>query len=154
MIFNEFKAAAAAEENASSSKPTRLVEDHLVMDDEALKIEVLDAPGHGNAHHLYEISGWNHRTNPSQDELKQYAAAYDAISIMFQNGPIKEVGVNGVTHEVLLAVIIDRLRSFQRGEYACKENACALTHLEEALHWLQQRTIKRMRRGVEGTHAV
>jgi hypothetical protein len=29
-----------------------------------------------------------------------------------------------------------------------------LTHLEEAQHWLQQRTIERMRRGVEGTHTV
>ena len=41
---------------------------------------------------------------------------------------------------------------FQDGEYRCKENACALTHIEEAQHWLQQRTIERMRRGVEGTH--
>jgi hypothetical protein len=38
-----------------------------------------------------------------------------------------------------------------RGTYACKENACALTHLEEALMWLQKRTRDRMARGVEGT---
>jgi hypothetical protein len=54
----------------------------------------------------------------------------------------------------LLAIVADRLRSFQKGQYACKANACALTHIEEAQHWLQQRTIERMRRGVEGTHAV
>jgi hypothetical protein len=29
-----------------------------------------------------------------------------------------------------------------------------LTHIEEAQHWLQQRTLERMRRGVEGTHTV
>ena len=60
----------------------------------------------------------------------------------------------GITHEALLAVLCDRLRGFQAGPYACKANACALTHLEEAQHWLQQRTIERMRRGVEGTHTV
>lgn len=75
-------------------------------------------------------------------------------SRLFQNGPIPESGVNGVTHEVLLAIVADRLRSFQKGPYACKANACALTHIEEAQHWLQQRTIERMRRGVEGTHTV
>jgi len=74
------------------------------------------------------------------------------LSILFQNGTILENGVNGVTQEVLLAVIIDRLRSFQNGEFACRENEKALTHLEEAMHWLQQRTINRLRRGVEGTH--
>ena len=63
-------------------------------------------------------------------------------------------GVNGLTHEVLLAIVADRLRSFQKGPYSCKANACALTHIEEAQHWLQQRTIERMRRGVEGTHTV
>lgn len=35
-----------------------------------------------------------------------------------------------------------------------EEAACALTHIEEAMHWLQQRTLERMRRGVEGTHTV
>lgn len=63
-------------------------------------------------------------------------------------------GVNGLTHEALLAIVADRLRSFQAGPYSCKANACALTKIEEAQHWLQQRTLERMRRGVEGTHAL
>ena len=76
--------------------------------------------------------------------------------LRFQDGPINADGngVNGITHEALLAVLCDRLRGFQKGPYACKANACALTHLEEAQHWLQQRTIERMRRSVEGTHTV
>lgn len=41
-----------------------------------------------------------------------------------------------------------------RGKYACRENALALTALEEALMWLQKRTRDRLARGVEGTHAV
>jgi hypothetical protein len=74
--------------------------------------------------------------------------------INFQNGPINENGMNGVTQEVLLAIVADRLRSFQAGKYACRENAIALTKIEEAQHWLQSRTRARMSRGVEGTHAL
>ena len=73
--------------------------------------------------------------------------------IHFQEGPINEHGVNGVTQEALLAVVIDRLRSFQFGEYSCRENAVALTKLEEGLMWLQKRTRDRLARGVEGTSA-
>jgi hypothetical protein len=72
--------------------------------------------------------------------------------VRFQNGPIKENGINGVTQEVLLAIVIDRLRSFQAGEFVCRENAVALTLVETALMWLHKRTHDRMRRGVEGTN--
>ena len=56
--------------------------------------------------------------------------------------------------ETLLAVLIDRLQAFQTGPYACRENALALTHLQDAQHWLQHRTRARMARGVEGTQVV
>ena len=72
-------------------------------------------------------------------------------NVNFQNGPIKEIGVNGVTHEALLAIVIDRLRSFQAGPYSCRDNAIALTNLEDALMRLQRRTRERIARGVEGT---
>ena len=107
---------------------------------DTLLVEVVDEPGQGNACHQYQIS------NPNM------VSTY----IGFQDGPIDEEGngVNGITHEVLLAILADRLRGFQAGPYSCKANACALTHIEEAQHWLQQRTLERMRRGVEGTHTV
>lgn len=107
---------------------------------DTLSLRVLDEPGQGNACHAYEI------THPN----------IPPTNINFQNGPINADGngVNGLTHEVLLAIVADRLRGFQAGPYACKANACALTHIEEAQHWLQQRTLERMRRGVEGTHTV
>jgi hypothetical protein len=47
-------------------------------------------------------------------------------------------------------ICIDRLRSFQSGDFKCRENALALTKLEEALHWLNHRTRDRQSRGVEG----
>ncbi len=58
-------------------------------------------------------------------------------------------GPNGITHEALLEVVLDRLRAFQKGKCSCRENALAITHLETALLWLQQRARDRIRRGVE-----
>jgi hypothetical protein len=74
--------------------------------------------------------------------------------IHFQQGPIKECGVNGVMNEDLLLMVITRLRAFQRGQFACRENAVALTKLEEAVMWLRKRTQDRTSRGVEGTHQI
>lgn len=74
------------------------------------------------------------------------------VRIVFQEGPINEVGVNGLTHEVLLAILIDRLEGFQDGPYANDFNGNALHHLREAQEQLLDRTRERMARGVEGTH--
>ncbi len=127
----------------------RTVNDHTINPaNDKLTISVTDEPGAGGANHRYEVSGYNTSTNPSTSTTQS------GTTILFQNGPIAEAGVNGLTQEVLLAIVADRLRSFQSGPYACRENALALTKIEEAQHWLQQRTIARMRRGVEGTHAV
>ena len=90
----------------------------------------------GNASHYYRIA----------------VEGLDVVELFFQHGPIKEAGVNGITNEALLAVIIDRMQGFQSGPYACRENALALTKLEEAKHWLLARTLERVQRGVEGTH--
>lgn len=77
------------------------------------------------------------------------------VKIDFQNGPLQETGglPNGLSQEALLAVVEDRLKYFQAGPYACRENALALTHIQEAMHWLHHRTRERMQRGVEGTSA-
>lgn len=132
-------------------KDMRHITDHQVNPaNDTLRIAVFDAPGSGGANHRYEIRGFTGE-NPSAPASEITGSQ---MTILFQNGPIPEAGVNGLTHEVLLAIVADRLRSFQNGPFACKANACALTHIEEAQHWLQQRTIERMRRGVEGTHRV
>lgn len=107
---------------------------------EALRVVVLDEPGAGGACHKYGI-----------DVLGGESCSGPVIS--FQNGPIAEAGVNGVSQEALLAIVEDRLLCFQAGPYACRENAVALTKLQEAMMWLQKRTRDRMARGVEGTSA-
>ncbi len=127
----------------------RELTDHKVNPaNDSLAVFAADKPGHGGANHCYVISGFDTTSNPSK-----FVPSHTELSILFQNGPIGEGGngINGVTHEALLAIVADRLRGFQVGPYSCKANACALTHIEEAMHWLQQRTLERMRRGVEGT---
>ena len=122
---------------------------------EALRIQVLDEPGQGNACHRYHIT--TAEIPPPCDsrkpgDLEKCMAMSRAVTdINFQNGPIQEVGVNGISNEALLAVVEDRLLGFQSGEYACRENAIALTKIQEALLWLAKRTQDRIARGVEGT---
>ena len=124
----------------------RTVTDHKLPGiNEDLTIYVCDEPGQGGANHVYAI---NYNLNPGTDE----GGTNPMCRISFQNGPVKEAGVNGISGEALLAVVIDRLRSFQAGPFACRENACALTHLETSLMWLQKRTRDRLARGVEGTN--
>lgn len=72
----------------------------------------------------------------------------------FQEGPIKENGVNGVANEDLINMVICRLQGFQDSPYACRENAIAITKLEESLMWLRKRTDDREARNVEGTSAI
>lgn len=111
-----------------------------------IKITVMDEPGSGGACHHYMV------TLPEWTREPDGSAAKGVWDIHFQNGPINEAGVNGITQEVLLAIVVDRLRAFQAGPFACRENALALTKIEEAQHWLHHRTRARMIRGVEGTH--
>lgn len=111
--------------------------------DKCLVVEALDAPGYGNGNHLYRISG-------VQGPLDHHPIP--TIDIRFQNGALDEVGANGISDESLLAIVEDRLKGFQSGRYACRENAIALTKIQEAMHWLQHRTRERQARGVEGTH--
>lgn len=130
----------------------RKLHDHKVNPaNDKLEIFVVDEPGAGGANHRYEIAGQDPRTNDSAHDYEK-SAWTDNCVILFQNGPIPEKGVNGVTQEALLAIVADRLRSFQAGPFACRENALALTKIEEAMHWLHHRTRARMARGVEGTH--
>lgn len=74
--------------------------------------------------------------------------------IDFQCGPIKECGVNGVNNEDLLLMVLARLQAFQNTDFKCRENACAITKIEEALMWLRKRTTGCEMRNVEGNHTV
>jgi hypothetical protein len=107
---------------------------------EALVIQALDNPGQGNACHEYKIE-------PS-DPSRSFACCF----VTFQNGPIAEFGVNGISNESLLAIVRDRLEGFQSGAFACAENQIALENVIAAMDSLASRTRQRIDRGVEGTN--
>ncbi len=58
---------------------------------------------------------------------------------------------DGTTTEEVLLVLIDRTKNLQ-AKFPCKENACAITHMEEAFNWFEARTRDRMKRKVEGSN--
>lgn len=84
-----------------------------------------------------------HRINKCNRQISIHSGELDTYivrigpniraTIAFQRGPEKSVGVNGLTNEVLLAIVIDRLERFQAGPAPCEENAEALALLEQAL---------------------
>lgn len=91
---------------------------------------------------------------PHNFEVRRVEDDALVCSIHFQEGPVLECGSNGVGNEDLINMVVERLEGFQRGKFACRENAIAITKLEEALLWLRKRTEARVARGVEGTHTV
>lgn len=103
---------------------------------DVIELEVLDEPGSGGACHVYRAQ----------------VGTQPATIISFQNGPIAEKGPNGLTQEVLLAIVIDRLESFQAGPFACNANQLALELIHAGLDVLKKRTLDRMAQKVEGTH--
>ena len=89
--------------------------------------------------------------------------------VEWQNGPLgrgdERQEPNGAFVEDVIQTAIIRLKFYQgepvdpvnpypesTGKYKCRENALAITHLQEALHWLEARTKEREQRKVEGTH--
>lgn len=97
-------------------------------------------PGPGGAYHHYTVFH-----GPSETDTR--------TDIIFQKGPRNTMDSTGGVLDVdLLEIVRDRLAHFQKGEFACRENACALTHIEEALMWMNKRVEDRAERNVLGTY--
>lgn len=86
------------------------------------------------------------------EEPKEDRKPREFIDIAFQNGTVEDRGVNGAQIEDVIDVLVERLIGFQKGGFPCRENALAITHLQEAQNWLYRRTIERKKQGVEGKH--
>lgn len=141
---NAMPEAPAPVDPAPDAVPTREIGTHKVNEaNDAIDILVMDEPGAGGANHEYLLV----LRSPAGPVLR-------ATPISFQNGPIREAGVNGLTQEALLAVVIDRLECFQAGPYKCKENEDALSMIKGGLTCLMKRTRRRVTEGTEGTHAL
>ena len=105
---------------------------------ECVEVVTTDLRASDNAHHKYAIAVFDGDMQVEQCVLN------------FQNGGLKEVGANGITDQSLLAIVLDRLRSFNGGQFGCRENSIAITKIEEALLWMEKRSNDRARRNVEG----
>ncbi len=66
-------------------------------------------------------------------------------TLQFQRGGSKEQGVNGLTNEALLAVLIDRIGSIS-DTHAGNDTDEVLRLLESAELWMQKRSIERRAR--------
>lgn len=73
------------------------------------------------------------------------------ISFTLQDGPIREVGVNGCQIDQMIQTVREILQGLN-AEFPCRENSCAITKLQEGEMWLRERTRDRTDRGVEGTN--
>lgn len=80
------------------------------------------------------------------------------LDIFWQKGPLgrgpDRLPPNGAFVETVIAAAKQRIEYYQQSDFACRENALAITKLDEALHWLNARTQAREAREVEGTHEV
>lgn len=103
---------------------------------------VCDKKGNGGAHHHYRIAD-----KDNSESVTTYA------DIQFQNGARKIAeSIHGVLDTDLLEIVRHRLQCFQQGEFATRENAIVLTHIEEALLWMNKRVEDRIERNVLGTN--
>jgi len=103
------------------------------------KVYAVDEKGNGGAHHIYDI-------------MTNCGTSRGLTEIRFQNGARKDKeSEQGVLDVDLLEICRHRLQCFQAGPFASRENAVALTHIEEALMWMNRRVEDRIERNVLGT---
>lgn len=116
----------------------------LIYENSRVRIYLVEQSTPAKSYYL--VAGYDR-----EGEVTDLIVANQVSLLQFQNGGLSDVGNNGITHEALLAVLIDRMRGMQSGPFSCRENACTLAKLEEALMWQNKRTQKRKLRGVEGS---
>ena len=113
------------------------------------EVYAMDAPGAGGACHEYLVIKQG-SFDPAVEGPKSDG---DIVSVIkFQHGARNEAdSLHGVLDTDLLEMVLDRLKAFNQGEYATRENSLAITHIEEALLWMNKRVEDRAERGVLGT---
>lgn len=112
-------------------------------------VYAVDEKGNGGANHEYEIYRDTLIVNHSGAEHKMEVVG----KIQLQNGARNAEGSkDGVIDSDLLEIVRHRLQCFQAGPFASRENAVALTHIEEALMWMNRRVEDRIERNVLGTY--
>lgn len=93
--------------------------------------------------HVYEMS--NFEKKDQQGQILQFIHKEPN-----ENNELVTIS-DGTTNEEVLEVLIDRMK-YLNNKFSCVENELTINHLSFALFQLNERTKKRIERGVEGTH--
>ena len=83
------------------------------------------------------------------DNAEDVKGVAPVVSFAVQSDPIGDVGINGVQALDMLRYTKCLFQSLNEA-FPCKENACTITKIEEAIHWQEARTRDRQKRNVEG----
>lgn len=97
--------------------------------------------------HYYELANFEKLHNVGQ--RIQFIQKEPAI---IGNETTLTTVADGTTNEEVLEMLIDRMKYLQ-AKFPCKENSRCITHLEEALMWLEKRTKDGIKRK-KGKHAA
>jgi hypothetical protein len=127
-------------ERMNNMLTTKILEDILDMDNK--RVISFKNTLESNNYHNYEI----YRDVFENGELNNETLC----NINFQKGT-ESKEINGITIENLLLICLHRLRTFQESEMRNRENAIAITHIEDAILRLNNRSLDRKNRKVEGT---
>jgi hypothetical protein len=118
---------------------------HVIKSEEIYKdhngISVIANSGRGLDGHSYEVYYPKDENDPLVPK--------QLMHMHFQSGAVPINGVNGITNEILLAILINRTKILDC-QYPCTENKLAISHMEDALGILEQRTARRISKGIEG----
>ena len=90
-----------------------------------------------------------HTGNDGEPAFHGVLSNKNGVTFTIQDGPIKEVGVNGLQATDLLFFTCELFKSLNKA-FPCRENSLTITKIEEALHWQEARTKDRVKRDVEG----
>lgn len=104
-----------------------------------------------NAGHTYELESFE-GGRPQRLQFIHKIAKDDLVGnppIWKPVTPALVTVEDGTTNEEVLRMLIDRMY-WLNAKFPCRENALAITKLEETLMWLEKRTADRQARGVEG----
>lgn len=92
----------------------------------------------------------NYRKYGITDDFTQTIDGNTVLKVKFQTGGTATTERNGVFIEDLLVVAYAKLDEYNK-QLPSRENALALTKIEESLHWLTARKAEREYRNVYGT---
>lgn len=95
----------------------------------------------------YVISGYDASENPAAEPTDNKLQTV----ILLQNGLV-EGSSNGVFVQDLLKVCQNIMEGYQSTQFACEENAEALSNINNAIRVLQSRKQRRTEQGVANTH--